>query len=151
MGSDPQLRQTQAATKERALNGRFVKGAGSPNPGGQTKTMAQITALARDYCPAAIRSLARIAIYGKKDADRIAAAQLILERGLGKAVQPVTLGMDDGSAMPMEVRFTIIDPVAGTTVTLPPPEIEGTAINADERSTPVDGDDNVRPLFDPPR
>ena len=55
---------------------------------------ADIRSLCRSYTDEAVRSLAAIMRNGDKDATRVAAAAILLDRGWGKAPQPHT-GEDD--------------------------------------------------------
>ena len=68
----------------------FKKGQ-SGNPGGRPKAIRDVVALAREHALAAIKTLANLLKH--KDARvQIEAARLILERGFGKAIQPVAIG-----------------------------------------------------------
>ena len=51
---------------------------------------ADIRSLCRSYTDEAVRSLAAIMRNGDKDATRVAAAAILLDRGWGKAPQPHT-------------------------------------------------------------
>jgi len=79
--------------------GRFVKG-GNPH-GGRKKLPEDLKQAFRDVCPQALETLRGILENDEaRDADRIRAAEIILDRGYGKAVQAVDL---DGSAIPQVV------------------------------------------------
>src|SRR5918993_604245 len=56
----------------------------SGNPGGRPKKLAEIVHLARSLAPDAIRALHEIAVGGRSEGARIAAAVALLDRGLGK-------------------------------------------------------------------
>jgi Family of unknown function (DUF5681) len=74
----------------------FQKGT-SGNPGGRrkkTETLLQIEALARQYAPQAMEALAKIAMSGKTDSARVAAATAILDRAFGRPSQ--TLRTESG-------------------------------------------------------
>jgi len=45
--------------------------------------------LCRSYAPAIIKELARIAKHGERERDRVAASEVLLDRGLGKALQTI--------------------------------------------------------------
>ena len=70
----------------------FVKGQ-SGNPSGRPKEDPEIKALARQHGPAAIARLAALLECGNPRTE-VAAAQALLDRGYGKAVQPIA-GSDD--------------------------------------------------------
>jgi hypothetical protein len=55
----------------------------------RTWTPQEIGTLARQQCPAAIQRLAYLAQHAESEAAQVAACNSLLDRGLGKAVQPV--------------------------------------------------------------
>src|SRR4051794_21865140 len=61
----------------------FKKGE-SGNPGGRSKHLAVITALARELAPDVIRALYEIALHGSSEKARVAAAVALLDRALGR-------------------------------------------------------------------
>ena len=64
----------------------------SGNPSGRRRRTAEdleVEALARKYTRSALRTLSDIAIDGKSESARVAAAVAILDRGHGKPTQPV--------------------------------------------------------------
>lgn len=74
----------------------FQKGQ-SGNPGGRPKESPELKAAARAHTKAAVETLAKIMKSGKfPPAARVSAAQALLDRGWGKAAQPIT-GEDDGA------------------------------------------------------
>ena len=80
-------------------DGRFTKGR-SGNPGGQTtETIAKqkaVKAAALEHCPRAIAEL--VALLSSNDGKLVlAAANSLLDRGLGKPAQAL-IGGDDGDA-----------------------------------------------------
>ena len=83
-------------------NGRpFPKGV-SGNPGGRPKVLGDVQELARQQSPLAIETLAEIMSNEKTPpAARVAAANVLLDRGYGKPTQPIskTLAKVDPSTM----------------------------------------------------
>ena len=82
----------------------FVKGQ-SGNPNGRPKELVEVRDLARQHTVDAINKLAT---WMKSDEARasVMASQILLDRGWGKAVQPVS--GEDGKAIEIIVR-TIVD------------------------------------------
>jgi hypothetical protein len=77
-----------AAPTTRDTGGRFVKGV-SGNPSGQHVVTAEIRELARRHGPEAIERL----VLWMRSADpqaSIMAAKILLERGFGKSIQPIS-------------------------------------------------------------
>jgi hypothetical protein len=78
------------------MRGRpFPKGI-SGNPGGRPRVIADLHDLARQHAPAAITELARLAVKARSEAVRVAAARELLDRGFGKATQPVDWTVEGG-------------------------------------------------------
>jgi hypothetical protein len=78
----------------------------------KSKTAAQIKALARRHTRAAIKVLAGIMNQADGPATaRVSAAQALLDRGWGKASQPIT-GEEDGLAVLARIERVIVDPQA---------------------------------------
>lgn len=69
----------------------WVKGQ-SGNPGGTPKGIREAAALAREHAPWCIDQLKKMATTAKSAGVRIRAMELLLERGLGKAIQPIDTG-----------------------------------------------------------
>ena len=63
-------------------------GAGRPK-GAISKATADIKALALDYAPQALETLAQIALGGESEAARVSAANSLLDRAYGKPKQAV--------------------------------------------------------------
>lgn len=70
---------------KRDAKGRVIAGTGSLNPSGRPKTLGEVTDLARAHTDKAITALAQVLEKGKSESARIAAAEVLLTRGWGKA------------------------------------------------------------------
>lgn len=102
--------QTGQQERPKRPRGRpFPKGT-SGNPGGMPKGVAEVKALARQWGPQAIETLANIMLRGSSERARIAAADALLDRGFGKPTQPIA-GDDEAPALRI-----VIDGDAGTGV-----------------------------------
>jgi hypothetical protein len=76
-----------------------------------SKAAAQIKALARKHSRAAIKTLAAIMNQADGPATaRVSAAQALLDRGWGKATQPLA-GDEDGLPMLARIERVIVDPI----------------------------------------
>lgn len=75
---------------------------GGRKKGVRNKATGEIKAICRQYGPAMVRALVRIATASTSPQARVAAIKEILDRGYGKTAQPIT-GEDGG---PIEVEFT---------------------------------------------
>jgi len=69
----------------------------SGNPGGRPKVLGEVQELARQYAPAAIVELARLALKAKNETARIAAIRELLDRGYGRTRQSVEVSAPDGN------------------------------------------------------
>jgi hypothetical protein len=58
------------------------------------KTPPELRSLCRSYTEEAIRTIAGIMTAGQQEASRIRAAEILLDRGWGRAVQPVASDPD---------------------------------------------------------
>lgn len=67
---------------------KFQKGQ-SGNPSGRPKENQDVKNLARQYCVLAIERLAQWVAQDKDPAASVKAAQILLDRGYGKAIQQV--------------------------------------------------------------
>jgi len=86
-----------------------TKPPGGSRKGRPNKITADIKALAREHGAAAIKELLRIATAAENDSTRVAAIKELLDRGYGKATQPIS-GDDDGPPVLVELRRTIVRP-----------------------------------------
>jgi Family of unknown function (DUF5681) len=82
----------------------FVKGQ-SGNPGGRPKELVEVKELARAHTVEAIDTLVTWMKSTEARAS-VAASQILLDRGWGKAIQPVS--GEDGKAIEVIIR-TIVD------------------------------------------
>jgi hypothetical protein len=57
-------------------------------PGTPNKDTASVKALAFEHVPKALKILARLADYGESDAVKVSACKELLDRAIGKAIQP---------------------------------------------------------------
>lgn len=93
----------QQQPKRRGPGKPFAKGK-SGNPGGRPKEVAEVRELARQYTEEAVDTLAKIMRNGKEPAAaRVRAAESILDRGYGKASQPID-GDGDGGPLQIIIR-----------------------------------------------
>ncbi len=73
---------------------------GGRTPGTLNKATKDIKALAAPYGEPAVKELARIMTESESDAARIAAAKELIDRGYGKAKQPIDHSSADGTMQP---------------------------------------------------
>ncbi len=81
----------------------------SGNPGGRPKEAAEVKALARTHCRAAVEKLAAL-MESEDDKTRIAACNSILDRGLGKPAQAITGGDEDDAPLKVEGVLKLVKP-----------------------------------------
>ena len=75
---------------ERDENGKWIKGGGSPNPGGRPAILREVQELARSYTTTAITTLAKMCEDEKAPhMARVASSIALLDRGWGKPSQPI--------------------------------------------------------------
>src|SRR5262245_30140182 len=67
-------------------------------PGVLNKNTAEVKALAMKDVPNVMQELVRLALHAKNEATRVAACKELLDRAIGKAVQPVS-GEEGGSVV----------------------------------------------------
>lgn len=93
------MAQNNGPEPKRRGGGRPFQPGQSGNPGGRPKAVREVVELARAHTVAAITALADIVQdSGAPPAARVTAADKLLERGWGKAVQPVS-GADGGAVV----------------------------------------------------
>src|SRR4051812_37020165 len=76
----------------------------SGNPGGRPKALKEIQGLARSHAPAALDLLVQIAKSGQSEQARVAAANAILDRAIGKPAQAIT---GEGGEGPVLAAITV--------------------------------------------
>jgi len=100
----------------------------SGNPGGRPKVVGEIRDLARQHTATAIDTLVQVCKSGESESARVAAAQVLLDRGWGRPLQmtelsaigsgEITFRWSDGAASVTEtigqqpVAVETVDPVA---------------------------------------
>lgn len=83
----------------------FQKGK-SGNPGGRPKAAISVRDLARQHTTDAIKTLVK-ALAAKNESVRVSAAQALLDRGWGKAPQPLD-GDGEGGAINLITRVELV-------------------------------------------
>lgn len=69
----------------RKANSGSIKPGEVRNPGGRPKMPAELKAAFQELTPLALKALREVVETGERDGDRVKAAEVILERGWGKA------------------------------------------------------------------
>jgi len=77
-----------------APRGRPFQPGQSGNPGGRPAIVGELRELARARAPEAIAELTRLALHAKSETARIAAIRELLDRGFGKATQPIAADVE---------------------------------------------------------
>lgn len=109
MASEKKNQAKSGAVQRNAL-GQFLPGS-HPGPGPGRKPIttrermsrAQMERFAREHAATALGALVEIATTGESEAARVTAADKLLDRGYGKAAQPIT-GEDGG---PVQVAYDL--------------------------------------------
>jgi hypothetical protein len=76
----------------------------SGNPGGRPKDVGHVRDLARQHTEAAVLALVE-ALSAKSERTRVAAAEALLDRGWGKAVQQLEHTGAEGAPLSLTVTF----------------------------------------------
>jgi hypothetical protein len=82
----------------------------SGNPGGRSKENMRIKALASSKAESAIKKLEKIMETSDDERNVIAAANAILDRGLGKPSQAIVGGDEDDQPVKVEGVLTLVRP-----------------------------------------
>lgn len=113
MGDDGEERENSPAVvsgevllePRRGPDGKLAPGGGSLNPGGRSKAEREVVDLARQRGPEVIKRLFQIAMR-RSDGAAVRAAEVLLERGFGKA----PLKFTDADGKKLQIRGIIIMP-----------------------------------------
>ena len=81
----------------------------SGNPGGRSKESARIKALAASHAESCIKKLVKIMETSEDEKTVIAAAQALMDRGLGKPAQAIIGGDEDDPAIKVVGRIELVD------------------------------------------
>lgn len=111
MGSGPAESKPQAA-KPRGAGKPFQKGQ-SGNPGGRKKKTQEdldLEAACRKLTPRALDVVVDVMQNGENERNRLAAAQIIIERAYGKAVQPTKISGDAENPLKTCITVEFIKP-----------------------------------------
>lgn len=91
--------------------GNGFKPGQSGNPGGRPKRTQQeldLIAACKERTPAALAVIESIMLEGENERNKLAAAQAIIERAYGKAVQPVEASGRDGGPIETVTTVTLV-------------------------------------------
>ncbi len=99
----------EQTTKAKPRGRPFPKGV-SGNPGGRPKTIPEVKEILKAASPDAARTLVEL-LNSEKDSIRLAAAQDILDRTQGKAIQmqAVTLDIDEAHDVTTQIRRILLE------------------------------------------
>ena len=99
----------EQTTKAKPRGRPFPKGV-SGNPGGRPKTIPEVKEILKAGSPDAARTLVEL-LNSEKDSIRLAAAQDILDRTQGKAIQmqAVTLDIDEAHDLTTQIRRILLE------------------------------------------
>jgi hypothetical protein len=96
----PQLEKQSVETKP-ARGGRRV-GAGRPK-GRKNAVTLELETAAREFADDALQALKAVALRGKSESARVAAATALLDRGFGRPRQAIQHSSEDGQPMQVQV------------------------------------------------
>lgn len=105
------MAENSDVTAKRKPRGKPFKAGESGNPGGRPKRTAEeldLIAACKDRTPAALAVIESIMMKGENERNRLAAAQAIIERGYGKAVQPVEASGRNGGPIETVTTVTLV-------------------------------------------
>lgn len=79
--------------ENREKTGQFAPGQ-TGNPGGRPKMPEELKEAFRSHSETALQTLVDVMTNGVKDGDRVKAAEVILDRGYGKATQHIDASLE---------------------------------------------------------
>ncbi len=101
------------AIRDKKANEKSFKKGSSGNPQGRPKRTAQeldLIAACKEKTPRALAVMVRIMEEGENERNQLAAAQAIIDRGYGKAVQPSTVSAPDGGPITHSLSVSFVPP-----------------------------------------
>jgi hypothetical protein len=108
----------------------------SGNPGGKPRLDPDLRAAAKQYTMRSLEVLVDVMENGKKDSDRVAAANAILDRGHGKATQHIEVG-DNSSLVDLLVMIGSGKTIDGDAIDVTPTDATPTDATPTD-ATPTD-------------
>lgn len=79
--------------ENRGNTGKFAPGQ-TGNPGGRPKLPEELKEAFKALAPEALKTLAHVMANADRDSDRVKAAEVILDRGYGKATQHIDANVE---------------------------------------------------------
>lgn len=88
----PEKTNENGGTRDKS--GRWLPGH-VPNPKGRPRVAHEVRLLAQQHCPAAIAKIAELMVGAEDQRVQLAAAEAILDRGVGRPIQAVEVTHED--------------------------------------------------------
>ena len=104
------MAENQAPLAKRRGPGKPFQPGKSGNPGGKPKGMIEYRDLCREWGPAIIAEMARIALKGKTETVRVRAGEILLDRGFGRPASVIEgsfSGADGKEIVGIQVSFVV--------------------------------------------